>query len=79
MATSKDLTKRVSNELRAEMDRQGKNIPALARALEIEIRAARRRYRGTTQLTFSQVVIASSWLNVDPLVLLKPVIEAEAN
>jgi hypothetical protein len=76
MTYTQELINDVANELRAEMKRQGHNEPALARALGIDIRTARTKYRGTVALTFGQVIQASAWLNVDRHQLLAPVLDA---
>jgi hypothetical protein len=78
MTYTQELINQVANELRTEMKIQGHNEPALAKALGIDIRTARTKYRGTVALTLGQVVEVSAWLNIDRRQLLNPVLQAEA-
>lgn len=59
------LPQKVASEVRAEMGRQQKTLAQMAEAIDLDVQAARRRYRGEKPLTLDEVEILAAWLGVD--------------
>jgi hypothetical protein len=71
MTTSKELTKSIAGEVRAEMARQQKPTSELASILSIKHETARLKLTGARAFSVDDLGVMSAWLNVEPYALLK--------
>jgi hypothetical protein len=64
MATEMALAQRIAAEIRAEMAWQSRGIPALAKTLELGLRATQRRYNGEVEFGLDEIDAVCEWLGV---------------